>query len=178
MKDKEFSKFLSHLLRHRPDELNLNMDSFGWVEIKELVEKLNENSKYSVSMEYLEKIVIEDEKQRYAFNEDKSKIRAVQGHSIKVDLEFPEVVPPKYLYHGTGEKFLENILKTGIQRKTRQYVHLSSDIETAYKVGQRHGNPVILTISAYEMYLNGVKFYLSENGVYLTEYVDTKWISK
>lgn len=129
-----------------------------------------------MDMSLLEKIVKEDKKGRYSFNEDRTLIRANQGHSIKVDLEFKECTPPDILYHGTGEKYVESILKNGIDKRSRLYVHLSKDIETAKMVGSRHGKPVILKVKTKEMALDGIKFYLSENGVWLTDNVDTKYI--
>ena len=126
-------------------------------------------------METLEDIVATDNKQRYSFNEDKSLIRANQGHSIPVDVELKENEPPEFLYHGTATRFLNSILNDGLKPMSRLYVHLSKDIETAWKVGKRHGDPVILKINSRDMYKDGYKFYLSENGVWLTEKVDAKY---
>jgi putative RNA 2'-phosphotransferase len=123
-------------------------------------------------------IVDTNSKKRFAFNEDETKIRASQGHSLKIDLKYNPIKPPKSLFHGTSERFLESILKSGIEKRNRQHVHLSSDIETALKVGQRHGKPVILEIQTEKMNKNGHKFYLSENKVWLTEYVPIEYIKK
>lgn len=127
-------------------------------------------------MNLLEKIVKEDKKGRYSFNDDKTLIRANQGHSVKVDVELTQATPPDILYHGTGEKYLENILKTGLDKRSRLYVHLSKDIDTAKNVGARHGKPVILKIKTKEMTSDGFKFYLSDNGVWLVDNVPTKYI--
>lgn len=169
MKDKDsFSKYLSLLLRHKPEKENLHMDEHGWVLVEELM-KL-------ISMEDLEDIVATDNKQRYSFNNDKTKIRANQGHSIPVDVELEEVEPPEFLYHGTGEKYLDSILEQGLLSKTRLYVHLSSNIEIALNVGKRHGKPVVLKVHTKEMYKDGIKFYLSKNKVWLVSSVDKKYL--
>lgn len=168
------SRYLSYLLRHHPESINLTLDDKGWANIRELIEK----SKDTFNMEYLEEIVRTDEKQRYSFNEDKTKIRANQGHSINVNPDLKEEVPPEFLYHGTALRFLDAIQKEGIKKQSRSYVHLSSDEQTAKKVGSRHGEPVILIIRAKEMYNEGNKFYKSENGVWLTDYVESKYFIK
>ncbi|MBR3330610.1 MAG: RNA 2'-phosphotransferase, partial [Mogibacterium sp.] len=124
-----------------------------------------------------ERIVAEDEKQRYSFNEDKTLIRANQGHSIPVDVELPEVTPPAVLYHGTGLKYKESIDKQGLIPKSRLYVHLSGDVDTARKVGQRHGKPVIYTVDAAAMHADGYTFYRSVNGVWLTKKVPARYLS-
>lgn len=129
-------------------------------------------------MEILERIVAEDDKQRYSFNDDKTLIRANQGHSIIVDVELEEVQPPELLYHGTGEKYVESIDKQGLIPKSRIYVHLSTDEETARKVGNRHGKPVIYIVNSGEMYRNNEKFYRSVNGVWLTKSVPVKYLNK
>ena len=129
-------------------------------------------------MAALELIVAEDEKQRYSFNEDKTLIRANQGHSIPVDVELDEKEPPEVLYHGTGEKYVPSIDRQGLIPKSRLYVHLSRDEETAVKVGTRHGKPVIYKVKSGEMYRDGYKFFCSANGVWLTKEVPVKYLSK
>lgn len=126
----------------------------------------------------LRKIVKSDSKQRYSYNEDLSKIRANQGHSINVDVELEEVEPPEILYHGTATKYEESIDKSGLIPKSRLYVHLSSDQETAIKVGIRHGKPIYYTVLAKAMFMDGYKFYRSENGVWLTKEVPAKYLVK
>jgi len=163
-----FSKYLAYLLRHHPEEENLNMDRHGWVEVKELM--------HLISFEDLKNIVETDNKQRYSFNEDMSKIRANQGHSIDVDVELEEKIPPDVLYHGSATRFLDSILEQGLISKSRLYVHLSKDIETAIKVGQRHGKVVILEINTKAMKEDNILFYLSKNNVWLTKYVDKKYL--
>ena len=146
------------------------MDGHGWVSSEALIKAIG------IDMDLLEKIVREDEKQRYAFNEDHTKIRASQGHSVPVDVGLQECIPPMYLFHGTGEKYLESIRRKGLLPQSRLYVHLSPDADTAYKVGVRHGRPVILTVKAGEMQEKGHVFYLSANGVWLTADVPAEYL--
>ena len=126
----------------------------------------------------LEEIVRTDEKQRYSFNADKTKIRANQGHSVPVDVELEAVTPPELLYHGTGEKYVDSIEAQGLIPKSRLYVHLSADTETAGKVGSRHGKPVIYTIDCRKMTEDGYRFYLSANGIWLTKSVPPQYLRK
>lgn len=168
---------MSLVLRHKPDEIGLEMDEQGWVKVDELIIKMNQNG-LRVDKDIINTVVETNDKKRFAFNTDKSLIRASQGHSIEVDLDLPVAVPPNILYHGTTSKFLDSILRTGLQKQNRQHVHLSVTIETAQAVGSRHGKPVILTINAKAMHKAGFKFYLSENKVWLTETVPVEYISK
>jgi putative RNA 2'-phosphotransferase len=167
------SRYLSYLLRHHPETIGLTMTSSGWVN----VEELTLNSKGLFTLEYLEEIVATDKKKRYSFNENKTMIRANQGHSIPINPDLEEKEPPYHLYHGTASRFLESIKATGIQKQSRTLVHLSQDKDTAYTVGKRHGEPVIIVINAFQMHKDGIKFYQSENGVWLTDYVDPKYFS-
>ncbi len=173
---KRTSVFISLILRHQPEVIGISLDRHGWANVQELIDGINETGKYSIDMPTLEEIVRTDNKQRYSFNEDKTKIRANQGHSINVDVELKEAVPPEILYHGTGEKYVDSINTEGLKPKRRLYVHLSKDIDTAIKVGSRHGKPVVYKISAGEMHRQGYKFYLSENGVWLTKIVPANFI--
>lgn len=170
------SKFLSCILRHKPHIIGIELDEHGWANVDELIEGISKTRKFD--METLEKIVETDQKQRYSFNEDKTLIRANQGHSINVDVQLDEVKPPEKLWHGTGEKYVESIDQQGLIRKERLYVHLSKDRETAEKVGRRHGKPFIYTVKALEMYEDGYPFYLSKNGVWLTKEVPVKYLEK
>lgn len=160
-------KHLAFLLRH---DTKYQFDEHGWREVSDLIK----NQGYT--MQELEEIVETNNKKRYEFSDDKKKIRARQGHSIPVDVELKETTPPDVLYHGTATRFLDSILKQGILKGTRLYVHLSDTIETAKKVGIRHGKPAVLFLDAKQMAADGVKFYLSNNGVWLTDYVDSKYI--
>ena len=174
---KTISEFLSLILRHQPEKIDLILDENGWAEVIELIQKSTKN-KMPFSFEELEIIVATNEKKRFAFNVDKTKIRASQGHSIEIDLSLEPIIPPTVLYHGTAEKFLESILENGIKKMNRQHVHLSADIETAIKVGSRHGKVVVLNILTKEMHEDGINFYKSENGVWLTDFIDNKYITK
>jgi len=176
MEEKDISKFIALILRHKPEAIGITLDEHGWAEVTALIEGINKTEPFN--MEMLERIVDTDEKQRYSFNEDKTLIRANQGHSIPVDVELEEVVPPDILYHGTGEKYAASIDQTGLINKSRLYVHLSGDIETAVKVGKRHGKPVIYTVNSKKMYEDGYPFFRSVNGVWLTKIVPVQYIEK
>lgn len=173
---KKTSVFISLILRHKPEVIGISLDRHGWASVQELIDGINKTGKYSIDMPTLEEIVRTDNKQRYSFNEDKTKIRANQGHSINVDVELNEAVPPEILYHGTGEKYVESINTEGLKPMSRLYVYLSKDIDTAVNVGKRHGKPVVYKISAGEMHRQGYEFYLSENGVWLTKTVPVNFI--
>ncbi len=171
------SVFISLVLRHKPDAAGIVLDEHGWANVKELIDGIN-NTGRKISMEALEEIVRTDNKQRYSFNEDKTSIRANQGHSISVNVELNEQEPPEYLYHGTADRFLESIMLEGLRPMSRLYVHLSRNIETANQVGKRHGNAVVLKVNSGQMHRDGIKFYLSENGVWLTKRVESKYLQK
>lgn len=173
---KETSKFISLILRHKPDVIGITLDEHGWANVDELIAGVSKTHPLTMSM--LEQIVAEDEKQRYSFNEDKTLIRANQGHSIPVDVELEEKEPPEILFHGTGEKYVDSISKEGLIPKSRLYVHLSADEETAVKVGQRHGKPVVFMVKSGEMHRNGFKFYCSVNGVWLTKNVPVEYLER
>jgi putative RNA 2'-phosphotransferase len=173
---KDISIFISLILRHKPSEIGITLDEHGWANVNELIEGINRTGRH-INMEILEEIVRTDNKGRYSFNEDHTLIRANQGHSIPVDVELKEATPPDILYHGTATRFMDSIEQQGIKPMSRLYVHLSQDLETAIKVGQRHGQCVVLLIDTKQMCSDGVKFYLSENGVWLTKYVDWKYVN-
>lgn len=173
----KLSVFISLILRHKPSEIGIQLDEHGWANVDELINGIN-NTGRNIDLEILKEIVRTDNKQRYSFNEDKSLIRANQGHSIPVDVELKEQQPPQFLYHGTASRFIDSIMQEGLKPMSRLYVHLSRDVETAMKVGKRHGEPVVLKIRSKEMYDDGIKFYLSENGVWLTDRIDKKYISR
>lgn len=174
---KRISKFLSLILRHQPDIIGLKLDENGWADVEELRAKSAKKGR-NFSLEELDEVVETNNKKRFAFNEDKTKIRASQGHSIDINLALEAIQPPDFLYHGTAEANISSILEKGIEKRTRQHVHLSADKETAAKVGMRHGKPIILTIRTGKMHEEGIAFYQSANGVWLTEFVDPKYISK
>jgi putative RNA 2'-phosphotransferase len=173
---KDTSKFLSLILRHAPEKIELQLDENGWADVNELITQCNKFHK-KLNLELLNYVVETNDKKRFAFNEDKTMIRASQGHSIKVDLDIEAVIPPDFLYHGTVEKFLESIKNKGLQKMSRQHLHLSQEKETAIKVGSRRGKPIILIVNSKQMQEDGFKFYLSENKVWLTDEVPVKYIA-
>jgi putative RNA 2'-phosphotransferase len=170
------SKFLSFILRHKPEEIGLQLDPEGWANISELIECAK--PQVELTFEMIEQVVIESEKQRFKLSDDKTCIRANQGHSVKVDLKLIPVTPPAILYHGTAEQNWGSIIKQGLKPQSRHHVHLSQDRETAIKVGQRHGKPIVLLINSERMQLEGVEFYQSDNGVWLTDVVLPQFISR
>lgn len=172
---KSVSKFLSLVLRHSPEKIGLKLDENGWADVEELITKCNKKGQ-RMDAELLDYVVENNDKKRFAYNEDKTKIRASQGHSISVELDLAETEPLEYLYHGTVGKFMENIRAEGLKKMSRQHVHLSKDKETAAKVGSRRGVPQILTVRSGAMHRDGFKFYLSENNVWLTDEVPAKYI--
>jgi putative RNA 2'-phosphotransferase len=170
---KQISKFLSLILRHQPEKIGLELDENGWALVSDILEKSN----WKFTFEELEEILDTNDKQRFSFNEDKTKIRANQGHSLKtIDLDLKTQVPPEFLFHGTVERFIQPIKIEGLKKMKRQHVHLSQDKETALKVGSRRGKVIILVIKALEMQNKGYKFYKSENGVWLPDIVPSDFI--
>jgi putative RNA 2'-phosphotransferase len=174
MSEKETSKFISLILRHKPETIGISLDEHGWANVDELIDGVNKT--HPMDMTLLEKIVAEDEKQRYSFNEDKTLIRANQGHSIPVDVELEKKTPPDILWHGTGEKYVASINSMGLIPKSRLYVHLSSDYDTAIKVGSRHGKPYVYQVDAKKMSDDGFDFFISVNGVWLTKTVPVEYL--
>ncbi len=172
------SRFISLILRHKPEVIGITLDEHGWADVDDMIAGINQSGKYKIDRDMLDEIVRTDEKQRYSYNEDHTLIRANQGHSIPVDVELEKVEPPEFLYHGTGEKFTASIDKQGLIPKSRLYVHLSPDEETAVKVGRRHGKPVIYLVRAGNMKRDGYAFYRSVNGVWLTKEVPVKYLRK
>ena len=173
---KNKSRFLSLILRHKPETINLQLDNEGWLNVNELIEKSNKHGEL-LDFGMLEYIVNNSDKQRFTFNDDKSKIRANQGHSIEVELDLQEKIPPTILYHGTVDKFVDSIRNSGIEKRSRNHVHLSAETETAIKVGSRKGTPVILTVNSGQMYKDGYKFYQSKNDVWLIDFVPKEYIN-
>lgn len=172
------SRFISLILRHKPSEIGITLDGHGWANVDELLQGLSTKG-YDICMNDLEHIVDTDEKQRYSFNDDKTLIRANQGHSIQVDVELQEIKSedmPPILYHGTGKKYVESINKLGLIKKSRLYVHLSNNLETAINVGKRHGEPVVYEVDCKGMVSEGFKFYKSANNVWLTNSVPVKYL--
>jgi putative RNA 2'-phosphotransferase len=169
------SKFLSLVLRHQPRVIDITIDEQGWVNVDELLKKANAHG-HSLDMEVLNHVVETNSKKRFAFDESRQKIRASQGHSIDVELGYQAQMPPEILYHGTGERSVATIQQTGLEKRSRQHVHLSKDIETAIQVGSRHGKPAVFNVLAGEMHKKGYVFYLSENKVWLTDAVPAQFL--
>ena len=172
----EISKLIAYILRHRPDEFGLAIDRHGWVDTQALIKAVS--TRHVIDMAVLENIVSTDKKGRYSFSPDKSMIRANQGHSVQVDMEMPEAVPPATLYHGTAERFVESILKEGLTPQSRLHVHLSKDMDTARAVGARHGKPAVFEVDAGRMHADGHVFWMSENGVWLAKAVPAQYLRR
>lgn len=170
------SKFLSLVLRHRPDLLGLTLRPNGWVSVEQLIEAAAKNGK-NLSRALINEVVDTSDKSRFSLSEDGQLIRANQGHSTSVALEFEQVAPPDFLFHGTAQKSIAVIQKDGLQKMRRHHVHLSADQETAHKVGKRHGLPVVITVNASVMAQDGFVFFLSTNGVWLTENVPPRYLT-
>ena len=171
----ETSRFISLILRHKPEVIGITLDEHGWADTQALIEGVSRT--HPLTMELLERIVAEDEKQRYSWNEDRTKIRANQGHSVQVDVELEQKEPPEVLYHGTVEKNRASIEEKGLLRGTRLYVHLSKDVETAVKVAaRRKGKRLIYEVAAGRMFRDGFMFYQSVNGVWMTNKVPIDYL--
>jgi putative RNA 2'-phosphotransferase len=168
-------RFIIKALRHKPEELGITLDRQGWVEIDVLLDALR-NKNQEITREELEYLVAISDKQRFAIDELGEKIRANQGHSIDVDLGYESQTPPEYLYHGTNEESIDDILETGVQRMKRHAVHLSDNLDTAIKVGRRRGKLLILRVESGKMYEDGYTFYLSDNNVWLTNHIPIQYI--
>ena len=169
------SKFLSLILRHEPERAGLTLGEGGWVGVDELLQAVNEQG-VPLSRDQLEHIVATSDKKRFALSEDGLRIRANQGHSVEVDLQYPPQPPPEFLYHGTATRFLDSIREQGLQRMGRHDVHLSAEKKTTLQVGGRHGKPTLLTIRAGDMHRAGFVFRCSANGVWLVDHVPAEFI--
>lgn len=172
---KHISKFLSLVLRHKPEHIGLTIDKEGWASVTELIEKINQKG-VRLDLALLQLVVDTNDKKRFAFNDDKTRIRASQGHTVEVELDLQPQTPPELLYHGAADKYVAAIQEHGLFKMERHHVHLTADIETARNVGQRRGRPIILVIKALAMHEQGHKFYLSANGVWLADHVPPEFI--
>ena len=175
MNIKKASKFLSLILRHRQEKIGLELGAGGWVSVDDLLKGIEQ--KRRLTMRQLEEVVDTNDKKRFSFNEDKTMIRASQGHSVKIDLELVEQEPPDILYHGTYKDAVNNIFKGGIRKMARHHVHLSADKATAITVGSRRGYPVVFEVDAKAMYEAECIFFMSDNGVWLTDYVPVMYLT-
>jgi len=171
------SRFLSLILRHNPGKINLTLDAQGWADVDELLTRMNAKGK-RINFTTLEEVVATNNKKRFAFNADRTRIRANQGHSIAIDPGLTAVEPPNLLYHGTATRFVESILETGLEKRNRLHVHLSKNLATALSVGSRHGKPYIFEVRAGEMAREGYAFFESENGVWLTDHVPFRYLER
>jgi putative RNA 2'-phosphotransferase len=172
---KSLSKFISLVLRHKPEVIGIKLDKNGWVDVDELIEGVA-NKKREIDLTILEALVATDEKKRYAFNEDKSKIRATQGHSVKVDLELEPAKPPKLLYFGTEDRYVGGIMLNGLVPRTRNHIHLVEEAASAFDEGEISNDSIIFKIFAGAMFRDGYHFYQSANGQWLTDKVPNKYL--
>ncbi len=177
-KTKRISKFLSLVLRHKPQHIDIELDKQGWADVNTLIRKSANNANVIFNRAMLEQVVANNDKKRFAFSEDGTRIRANQGHSIDIDLGYEASDPPIILYHGTHPKAMNAIMRDGLKKMTRHHVHLSKDIATAEKVGSRRGKPILLQIDTKTMLEDGHLFYVSTNGVWLTDHVPPKYLTK
>lgn len=173
----KISKYLSKHLRHTPERIGLTLEAGGWVSVDDLLAACAAHQ-FAVTRAELEQVVAASDKQRFAFDTTHTRIRANQGHSVSIDLQLEPQTPPDALYHGTGEKSVSAILETGLLKMARHHVHLSTDIETAHKVGRRHGRPAIFIVDAAAMQDAGFVFYCSANGVWLVEQVPPQYLTR
>ncbi len=173
----KISKYLSKHLRHRPERLGLTLAPGGWVSVERLMKACAEHQ-FHFTRDELNEVVARNDKQRFSFDETGTLIRANQGHTVPVDLQLEPVAPPEVLYHGTGQRSVESILQQGLRKRARHHVHLSPDMETALKVGRRHGIPVVFKVAAGRMHRAGCVFYCSDNGVWLVEHVPPEYLEQ
>lgn len=164
------SKFLSLVLRHCPQQANLTLDANGWTSISEVLKNCR------ITQAELDEIIATNDKKRFELSPDGMSIRACQGHSVQVDLALSPANPPAVLYHGTCTNFVAPILRSGLLKMKRTHVHLSQTADTAIKVGSRHGSPAVIIVDAKQMAADGIVFYQSTNGVWLTDFVDKKYL--
>ena len=170
------SKYLSFVLRHRPDAIGLQLDEQGWATVDELIAAAARHGE-TLGLDVIRQVVAQNDKKRFALSENERRIRAVQGHSVEIDLRLQPQPPPPHLFHGTATRFLDSIRAQGLRSGDRQHVHLSADEETAVQVGARHGTPVVLAIDTSAMQRARHVFYRSENGVWLTDAVPAAFIA-
>lgn len=171
MLDKKKSKSLSFVLRHRPEQFNIKLDKSGWANVSDIIKNMK------ITMIEIEMIVTEDDKSRFSFNNDKTKIKANQGHSIEIDHQFQKVIPNEILFHGTSKTFLDSIMRSGLDKMKRHHVHLHNDPNMSLTVGARHGPPVVLKVDVIQMVKDKFIFYKSVNEVFLVDHVPAKYLS-
>ena len=169
------SKYLSKHLRHQPERIGIKLATGGWVAVDELLAGCKKNS-FPINRNELEEVVANNDKKRFSFDDTGTLIRANQGHSVEVDLQLEPTIPPEVLYHGTGHGAVKAILQQGLCKMSRHHVHLSADISTAKIVGARHGRPVVFAVEALTMHQANYRFYCSNNGVWLVDYVPPEYL--
>lgn len=175
-KTKKFSKALSYVLRHNPESVGIVLEEGGWTEVDLLCKAMNCPGRV-FTREILEQVVADNDKQRFEFDSEKTHIRARQGHSIEIDLQYDPIKPPEILYHGTAIRWLESIFEQGLIKGNRHHVHMSTNRETMIAVGARHGKPVVLQIDAKGMHANNHQFFLTGNSVWLTDHVPPQYLT-
>lgn len=173
---KRISKSLSYVLRHRPDSIGIELEPGGWIAVDTLLVAMRESG-HRLSVDLLQQVVAENDKQRFELSEDGSQIRARQGHSVEVDLQYEPAIPPSVLYHGTATRFLDSILAQGLLKGRRQHVHLSTNQQTMIQVALRHGKPVLLAIESGQMHAAGHAFFVTGNHVWLTDHVPPQYLA-
>lgn len=162
-------------MRHKPESIGLQLNEYGWADVTQLINNLNEAGK-NINFGILKEIVETDNKNRFSFDDSFKRIRANQGHSIKINLGYKPQQPPDILYHGTATRFVDSIHENGLIKQNRHHVHLSLDIEIATNVGKRHGKPFVFEVDTKQMHEDNHLFFISENGVWLTDYVPVKYL--
>ena len=173
---KDLGRALTYVLRHAPEEIGIVLDGAGWTRVDKLLSAFRKAG-YDADMDKLRAVVAADSKRRFTLSDDCLRIRAAQGHSVKVSLGVAAAPPPDILFHGTASANLDSIFATGLNPGSRQQVHLSSDVDTAFKVGARHGSPVVLKVDCATMHAEGFSFFKADNGVWLTDVVPAKHLS-
>ena len=169
------SKFLSLVLRHQPETIGIELDEAGWVDVDLLMSALTCHNR-GMSRETLEEVVRTNDKQRFSFSEDGTRIRANQGHSVDIELGYQPATPPEILFHGTPQQFVDNIAEEGLKKMKRHHVHLHVDVATSTAVGQRRGRPVLLKVRVLDTHQAGHEFFVTPNDVWLTDHVPAKYI--
>ena len=171
------SKWLALHLRHRPKRIGLTLDGAGWADVDQLLARA-ESARFALTRAELLEVVATNDKRRYELDVAGRRIRAVQGHTVAVDLDLVPVAPPDVLYHGTTDRFVVPILAEGLRPMGRHHVHLSSDVDTARAVGRRRGRPVVLEVAAARMAGEGRVFFRSANGVWLCDEVPARFVRR
>ncbi|SOF00962.1 putative RNA 2'-phosphotransferase [Burkholderia sp. OK233] len=182
------SRMLSKILRHEPQLVGVALDNQGWIGLVELIGAIERTARVplasksfrslpTMTVELIHTVVAANVKQRFSLSADGSRIRAAQGHSVEVDLGYASKTPPAVLYHGTAVGNWERIQVEGLKPGSRHAAHLSTETETARRVGARHGMPIVLIVDAARMHTDGSTFTQSDNGVWLTEHVPARCLT-